>query len=100
LASLVPADRAAAFRRTAARLAVRGCWLTTPRAGVGKTTSVVQLAAAFAAQNRSINVLLVDFSIHGDSTSQLLGAPRLAASCAGRTMDTNDNAHRWHAGAV
>ncbi len=46
------------------------------RAGVGKTTCVTQLAAAYAEEHPDISVLVVDFSIHGDSTSQLLGAPR------------------------
>ena len=44
------------------------------RTGVGKTTCVTQLAATYADEHPDINVLVVDFSIHGDSTSQLLGA--------------------------
>lgn len=43
------------------------------RGGIGKTTSVVQVAAAYAALHTEVNVLVVDFSIHGDSTSLLLG---------------------------
>jgi Mrp family chromosome partitioning ATPase len=43
-------------------------------AGVGKTTCLVQLASAYAHEHSETNVLVVDFSIHGDTTSQLLGA--------------------------
>ncbi len=43
-------------------------------AGVGKTTCLVQLASAYAHEHADTKVLVVDFSIHGDTTSQLLGA--------------------------
>ena len=43
------------------------------RGGVGKTTTVVQLAAMYAKMHPLENVLLVDFSVHGDATSMLLG---------------------------
>jgi hypothetical protein len=43
------------------------------RGGVGKTTTVVQLAASYAFSHTEVNVLLVDFSIHGDATSLMLG---------------------------
>ena len=43
------------------------------RGGIGKTSSVVQLAASYAVSHTEVNVLLVDFSIHGDATSLLLG---------------------------
>jgi Mrp family chromosome partitioning ATPase len=61
----------------------------TPAAGVGKTTCIVQLSAAYAVAHPDVSVLVVDFSIHGDCTSQLLGARRYAARCASGEATTS-----------
>ena len=44
-----------------------------PRGGVGKSTSVVQLAAALALAQPELTVVVIDASIHGDATNMLLG---------------------------
>jgi MinD-like ATPase involved in chromosome partitioning or flagellar assembly len=48
----------------------------SPRGGSGKSTLSAQLSAAFAANNPNQRVLLVDCSVHGDSSSYLLGGVR------------------------
>jgi len=48
----------------------------SPRGGSGKSTVAAQLSAAFAAHNELRNVLLIDCSLHADSTVYLLGGVR------------------------
>jgi Mrp family chromosome partitioning ATPase len=56
--------------------------LASNRGGVGKTTALCQLSAAYALAHPEVNVLVVDFSIHGDASSQLLGARAPSCLCA------------------
>jgi hypothetical protein len=44
-----------------------------PRGGIGKSTSVVQLAASLAATRPDLTVIVVDASLHGDASTLLLG---------------------------
>ena len=45
----------------------------SPRGGIGKSTLTSQIAAAFACTYPLKEVLLLDLSIHGDSSSALIG---------------------------
>ena len=44
-----------------------------PRGGIGKSTSVVQLAASLAATRPDLTVIVLDASVHGDASTLLLG---------------------------
>lgn len=44
-----------------------------PRGGIGKSTSVAQLAASLAVQRPDLTVVVLDASVHGDASTLLLG---------------------------
>lgn len=44
-----------------------------PRGGIGKSTSVVQLAASLAATRPDLTVIVLDASVHGDASTLLVG---------------------------
>lgn len=51
----------------------RSIALVSSRGGVGKSTLASQLAASYASNHRDITVILIDASLHGDSSAHLLG---------------------------